>query len=349
MRVLVTGATGFVGSHCVEALLEAGHSVRLLVRSPEKMRRVFTPLGIEIDDWVEGVMEDETAVGRALEGCDAVLHAAATMYGGPEVLAANVAGVHNVVGGAVERGIDPVVYISSVTAMFPPPGPVFTVNDPIGEHATTYGRSKIEGELYARELQARGAPVTCIYPSGVFGPRDPAIGESTKGLRDAIRYGWPKTTGGVAIVDVRDVAQVVLASLVPGRGPHRWMAGGHFVTWPEFATLCEELTGARMRRVPAPAALVRAFGRLIDLLQRLFPSFQYPLTYEAALFLTQLKPCDNSETERVLGVRFRPLEETLTDAIRWLAEAGEIDAKRAGRLAAGAGPAAAADDATAAG
>jgi nucleoside-diphosphate-sugar epimerase len=326
MRVLVTGGTGFLGSHCVEALATAGHEVRLLVRSPEKMRAVFDPLGVRIESHERGDMADAPVVARALEGCDAVLHAAATMYGGADVLDANLAGVRNVIGGAVRRGLDPVLYISSIAAMFPPPGPVGTVDDPIGEHRTVYGRSKAEGERYARELQAQGAPVTSIYPGGIYGPRDPGIGEATKGLRDAIRFGWPITAGGVSIVDVRDVAAIVVACLEPGRGPRRYMAAGHFITWPQFASTCETLTGTKMRRFPAPPIAVRAFGRVIDALQRV-------LTYEAATILTRLTPCDNSATERDLQFAFRPTEETLADAIRWLAGVGELDARRAGRLA----------------
>lgn len=332
MRVLVTGGTGFLGSHCVEALAAAGHDIRLLVRSPEKIAAVFEPLGVTIESFEQGDMADAEATGRALTGCDAVLHAAATMYGGSDVLEANLAGVRNVLGGALARGLDPVVYVSSVAAMFPPPGPIVTVDDPIGEHRTVYGRSKAEGERYARELQAQGKPVTSIYPGGIYGPRDPGMGETSKGLRDAIRFGWPMTTGGVSIVDVRDVADIVVACIEPGRGPRRYMAAGRFTTWPGFASHCEALTGHKMRRIPAPPWLVRAFGRVIDALRRLLPFFDFPLTYEAAILLTQLTPCDSSATEKDLGITYRPTSETLADAIRWLAEVGQLDARRAGNL-----------------
>ena len=90
---MVTGSTGFVGSHSVEALLRAGHSVRLLIRSREKLARVLGGRDLEVDDYVVGDMTDRAAVGEALDGCDAALHAAATLYGGGEVFEANVAGV----------------------------------------------------------------------------------------------------------------------------------------------------------------------------------------------------------------------------------------------------------------
>ncbi len=334
MRVLVTGGTGFLGSHCVEALVAAGHSVRLLARNPSKVDAVFGPRRVRIDETIVGDVADERIVATALAGCDAVLHAAATIVGGEDVYAANLAGVRHVVGGAIARGIDPVVYISSVGALFPPPGPIATAEDPIGQLATVYGRSKADGERFVRDLQARAAPITTLYPGGIYGPYDPGLGEATRGLRDAIRFGWPITrTGGVSIVDVRDLAGLAVSCLESAQGPRRFMAAGHFVTWSEFALHCERLTGRPMRRIPTPAPLVRFAGRALDLLRTIRP-IDFPLTHEAALFLTQLTPCDSEPTCRALGFRFRATDETLSDAIRWLSEVGQLDAARAGKLAA---------------
>ena len=331
MKVLVTGGTGFVGSHAVAALVSAGHQVRLLVRDPAKIDRVLKPRNIEIDDHQIGDMSDTNAVRTALSGCDAVLHAAATLYGGDEVLDANVRGVRNALGIGCELGLDPILYISSIAAMYPPVGDRITVDDPVAHLETTYGRSKAEGERYARELQESGAPVVTIYPSGVFGPEDPGPGESMKGLRDAIRFGWPITASGVSIVDVRDVAMVVAASLEPGHGPRRFMAAGHFVSGSEFADLCDELTGRRTLRVPVPPMLLRGIGWLLDLVKKFVP-FEYPLTHEAALMMTHFVLCDSRETEEQLGVDFRSTEQTLADGIRWLYATGQISSRVAGKL-----------------
>ena len=77
MRVLVTGGTGFVGSHTVAALIAAGHEVRLLVRSPDRIAPALRPLGVtERLDHLVGDVTDPSSVARALEDCDAVVHAA---------------------------------------------------------------------------------------------------------------------------------------------------------------------------------------------------------------------------------------------------------------------------------
>jgi nucleoside-diphosphate-sugar epimerase len=332
VKVLVTGGTGFVGSHAVAALLRGGHRVRLLVRDPSKIQRVFEARGIQIDDYAVGDMADAQAVRSALMGCDAVLHAAATLFGDSEIYAANVQGARNVLGIGCELGLDPILFTSTVAAMFPPAGERFTINDPIRGQETTYGRSKSEGERFARELQARGAPVVAIYPAAVFGPEDPGPGESTRGLRDGIRFGWPITSSGISIVDVRDLAEIIAAAVEPGRGPRRFMAGGHFTSWPEFANLCDTLTDRRALRIAIPAPLLRGIGRLLDAAKRIAP-FNYPLTHEAAEFMTRFAPCDNSATVEQLGVQFRPTAETLEDTIRWLYETGEISEKIAGQIA----------------
>jgi nucleoside-diphosphate-sugar epimerase len=331
MRVLVTGGTGFVGSHAVAALVSAGHQVRLLVRDPAKIDRVLKPRGIEIDDHVIGDMSDTNAVRAALSGCDAVLHAAATLYGGAEILDANVRGVRNALGMGWELGLDPILYVSSIAAMYPPIGDRITVDDPVAHLETTYGRSKAEGERYARELQKSGAPVVTIYPSAAFGPDDPGPGEFVKGLRDGIRFGWPITTSGISIVDVRDLASVVAASLEPGHGPRRFMAAGHFVSWSELADLCDGLTGRRILRVPVSPMLLRGIGRLLDLVKK-FVSFEYPLTREAAQLMTDFVRCDNRATVEQLGVEFRSTEQTLADGIRWLYATGQISSRVAGKL-----------------
>jgi len=332
VKVLVTGGTGFVGSHAVAALLRAGHEVRLLIRNPRKIRHALEPRGIRIDDHVIGDMTDAEVVRKALTGCDAALHAAATLYGGNEILVANLQGARNVLGIASEIGLDPILFTSTVGAMFPPAGERFTVDDPIRGLSTTYGRSKTESERFARELQARGAPIVCIYPAAVFGPDDPGPGESTKGLRDAIRFGWPIVAGGMSIVDVRDLAEIIAASLEAGRGPRRYMAGGHFTSWSELADLCDSLMGRRALRIAIPAATLRGLGRLLDAAKRIVP-FDYPITHEAAQMMTRFVPCDSRATVEQLGIAFRPTANTLEDTIRCLYETGAISARAAGRIA----------------
>lgn len=336
MKVLLTGGTGFVGSHLTEHLLRLGHEVRLLARNPERVAKILSPRHIEPTEVCTGDMTDAAAVGAALEGCDAVVHAAASVEiaASADIYDTNVAGFENVVVGATARGIDPVVHVSSIATMFPPPGPVHTPDDPITSLATEYGRSKAAAETRVRELQDKGTPLVSVYPSGIYGPDDPGPSQALKGLRDRVRYSWMLTSSGVGIIDVRDLARILGACLVPGRGPRRYMAGGHFLTWAAEARLCEDIIGRRVRKPRVPAFVVRGMGRSVDAIRRIVPAFDYPLTYEAALFATRFRPSDDSRTLDELGVGYRPVEETLRDSLAWLVASGELDPRLAPALAA---------------
>lgn len=333
MKVALTGASGFLGSHTAEALRQAGHEVVVLVRDLAKAERVLRRRGAWPLETVTGDIADAAAVRRLLSGCDAAVHAAAAFYGDAGVLRANVAGVENMLGMGADLGLDPLIYVSTIAVMFPPHGSVITVDDPISSPRTTYGRSKAAGERLARAMQERGAPVVIVYPGAIQGPEDPGPTEGTKGVRDRLRFGWPRTSGGLPLVDVRDVAAVIAAACKVGRGPRRFMAGGNFLPWMVEADLCEAITGRRVRRLPAPAPVLRGIGLAVDLLKRVMPSFDYPLTREAAEFITQIVPCDSNATSAQLGVRFRPARETLYDTIRWLYEAGELPPSVAGKVA----------------
>jgi nucleoside-diphosphate-sugar epimerase len=127
VKVLVTGGTGFTGSHTVRALVAAGHEVRLLVRDAAKVQRVFEPHGLELADLVVGDMTDAAAVEKALSGCEGVVHSAALVdlrrASARLVEATNARGVELVVGGAVQRGLPRIVYVSSLSVFFVPGGP----------------------------------------------------------------------------------------------------------------------------------------------------------------------------------------------------------------------------------
>jgi len=327
LRVLVTGGTGFVGCHTARALHEAGHAVRLLVRSPDKMRRVLGPYGLDGLDHVHGDIADENSVARALEGCDAVVHAAASVNihatDALETIRTNRRGTELVIGGAVERGVSRIVQVSSSTALFNPGLQKVDEDSPLGTQAVGYGRSKIESDLYVRGLQQHGAPVYTTYPGSIIGPDDPGLSEAMVGLRSALDDFCVITTGGIQIVDVRDLALAHLKLIERGGPPARYMMGGQFYEWKEFAEMLESLVGAKLKRLRAPRLALQMLGRIGDIVHRFRP-FDLPITYEAVWYATEWTPSDDSLVQSELGIRYRDSRETLADAIVWLASKGYL-------------------------
>ncbi|GGV08354.1 hypothetical protein GCM10010182_29610 [Actinomadura cremea] len=339
MRVLVTGASGFVGSHTVQALLARGHTPRALVRDPGKAGRVLGALGVAAGDveFVRGDMLDAGAVAEALDGCDAAIHAAAAIgvTGGARddrVVDANVTGTRNVVGGAVAAGLAPVIHVSTIGVFVPPSSPVITADAPLASPRTGYGRSKVAAERYARGLQDDGAPVTIVYPGGVFGPDQPVLDALPEGLAGALSKVWPLPGGGVSVLDVRDLAEALARAVESRQGASRWVFGGRYLTWPRFAALCGALTGVRTRGFRVPSAVMLGLGSALDAAKRV-RTFDYPLTRDAAEFMVTLVPTDDRPILEALDLTPRPVEDTVADGLRWLAATGHLSPRRAGRLA----------------
>jgi nucleoside-diphosphate-sugar epimerase len=336
MRVMITGGTGFIGYHSVTALLDAGHEVRLLVRSEEKMRRLF---GDRVQEFVVGDVTDESKVKEALQDCDGVIHTAAMVSidkrDAQRVHDTNVGGTKLVIGNAVEMGIAHIIHVSSVTALYDPNATTLNEFSPPGTAKNAYGKSKVACEYYVRGLQEQGAPIHITYPGSVIGPDDPALTEPHQGLKTYMGGTIPVTPSGNQWVDVRDIATAHITLLQSNLPPGRYTLGGHFVLWTELVDILSGLTGNRMRKIPVPGALMRLVGRLVDFINSLRTTpIDAPITHEALVYATNWVIMDDSKAEKELGVVFRPVEETMGDAIRSLVKSGDISAEEAGNLVA---------------
>lgn len=327
MRVLVTGGTGFVGFHTVKELHAAGHSVKLLVRSTDKMRRVLKPFGLDSLDHVQGDIADEKSVEKALQGCDAVVHAAANVNihaaDALETIRINRRGTELVIGGAVARGIDRIVQVSSTTALFNPGFDVVDENSPLGTQSVGYGRSKIEADLYVRGLQQKGAGIYTTYPGSVVGPDDPGLSEAMQGLVTLLDAIYVITSTGTQMIDVRDLAIAHVRLIERGGPPERYMMGGQYYAWAEMADILEDLIGARLRRVRMSKGVLQLLGRAIDYVHQVKP-LSIPITSESVWYATEWTPSDDSKVKRTLGLEYRDIRETLGDAIIWLAKKGHL-------------------------
>jgi dihydroflavonol-4-reductase len=334
VRIAVTGATGLVGSHSAAALIAGGHEVRLLARRPFRVPESLGPLGVAPDAYtvVEGAIEDPASVDLLLEGCEACLHAAAVVALRPseipEAERVNFRGARNVLGRAVELKMDPIVHVSSASALFPPPAGRLSADLPVTAPTSPYGRTKADCERYARRLQDRGHPVVITYPGGVTGPNDPGFGPMASSLAAFVKGGYQPlpSTGGVMLVDVRDLAAAHAAVFESGLGPRRFMAGGRFLDWESNADLIDAGLAEPLRRIPLPASLILGVGRLVDVAMRL-RELDIPLDYETAYYMTHAYPSDDSAVHDDLGIAWRPPGDTYADLLRWLAEIGEIPEK----------------------
>lgn len=311
MRIAVTGGTGYVGAHTVRALLSAGHSVRLLVApgcADEPVIGKLAELG-ELDT-LDGDIRAADTVTALLDGADAVLHAAGVVGTDARreqlMWEVNAHAAEAILTRAATAGLDPIIAVSSYSAMFPPPDGVIGPDSPTVDGRSPYARTKAYADRVARRLQDDGAPVVITYPSSVVGPAfhtAPGVTEQGWGLIARHRVA-PSVRGGMAMIDVRDVAEVHARAMTPGRGPHRYVCGGPLVTFDEMVDAVQTGIGAPVRRLPINPALFRGAGRLADLASRFLP-LSAEFSYEAAWLLTSATPTDDSRTLADLDLTWR--------------------------------------------
>ncbi|WP_242352612.1 MULTISPECIES: NAD-dependent epimerase/dehydratase family protein [Anaeromyxobacter] len=345
MRVLLTGATGFLGGAVARELLASGHAVRALARERSDtsgLEALASPEGDAAPlELARGDALDPEAVRAALDGCDAVVHTAglAGFRAAPEALmAANARSVEVVLGAARESGVARAVLTSS-TAVLGGTRDARIADETSAGNAEALGIpyfvSKLRGEQVALALAARGLPVVVVRPAYVLGPGD-VHGSSAATVVALVRRRIPAyVEGGASFCDVRDVARGHVAALLRGRPGETYVLGGHNLRVSELVTRVAELSGVKAPpRIPLAAALAAA--GLQELFARLGGG-QAAMTRELVRAAALYTFVSSAKAERELGYGIRPFDEMVKDTLRWAIARGRLRAETPELRALGAG------------
>lgn len=340
MKILVTGATGFIGAHCVSALLKAGIEVRAMVRSEAKFANICKVHGMQATEIALGDVTDKQAVEKALAGCDGVIHTAAFVStlkkDADKVFQTNVQGTEHVLGTAFDMGLKHIYHLSSITALYQPDARLLN-GDMLaeGESETPYGKSKAKAEAYVRELQAQGCPVNITYPAGVIGPYDFTLTEPHQGIVMFLTKAAILTTTGIQFVDVRDVADTHVAMIQKKCKGQRVPLGGHYYTWRSLARMLENITGRYLPKVYVPAKALGWVGKAADMMGRFgAESLVSVINSESVQYATNWVCTDDDFFFNTLKMEYREARQTMEDAVYSLWQMGFIEKKHAGLLAA---------------
>jgi dihydroflavonol-4-reductase len=290
--ILVTGATGFLGSNIARGLAHAGHRVRALAR-PGSSLDLLAGLPIQV---VQGDVLVPATLEAALGGVDAVVHAAAQMRGGrslDERMASHVLGTRNVLAGARHAGVGRFVHISSVAALGIPDEPLAPTDTsamPMDEtHAWNappdlwpYGYAKHQAELEVRSAVAAGLDAVVVNPSIVLGAGDRKLVSNALIWHAARGRVPPIIPGGVGVVHIEDVVEGTLAALQRGRAGERYILNGENLSVEQLVTLVTEAVGLPPPRVRLSLRTARALARGADILTRLVQPDARPVLLELA-------------------------------------------------------------------
>ena len=320
--VLVTGASGFVGSAIANTFRDAGFRVRVLVRPSSPRTNVHAA-----DEVIEGDLTRRDSLRDAVRGARYLVHAAADYRlwaPRPEELAAtNVEGTRNLMAEAMAAGLERIVYTSSVATIRP--GGDETRNLPAAEAIGSYKRSKVEAEAVVTGMIAsEGLPAVIVHPSTPVGPRDVKPTPTGRVIVEAASGRMPGFVDtGLNLVHVDDVAAGHLAALRRGKVGERYILGGENVRLSRMLADIAGIVGRRAPRLRFPRQAIWPLAIGAEMVAR-FTGREPFVTRDALRMAKNLMFFDDGKARRELGYAPRPYVQGLADAVTWFRGAGYL-------------------------
>lgn len=325
-RVFVTGGTGFVGGHLLQALVDRGDEVVALTRSTSD-RSLTAHLPIE---WVEGDLQDKGTYESRLAECRTVFHCAADyrlfsrdikpMY------QTNVEGTQALMQVCLDNQVDKVVYTSSVAALaVPPPGHVSTESDRtiLAEVVGHYKRSKFLAQEAVLEFAAAGLPVVLVNPSTPIGPGDLKPTATGKIVVDFLQGKMPAYLDtGLNLVPVEDVAAGHLLAEEWGENGELYILGHLNLTLKQILEMLAEMTGLAAPTVQIPYALAWTAGMMDTFFEGYLLGRQPQVPIEGVRMAKKKMFFDADKARRELGFRPGSVWAALVRAVAWFVEHG---------------------------
>jgi len=319
MTSLVTGGSGFVGSHLTELLIARGHTVRCLVRRTSDLRWLE---GLPLE-YIYGDLFDLGALRKAVEGVDYVYHSAGLTKAKTkdEYYRANTLGTKNLLEAALHGApqIRRFVLVSSQTAAGPSPGRLPITEDTPAHPITTYGRSKWMAEQECSKLKDK-LPVTIVRPPAVYGPRDKDVLEFFHTMSMGIQPMVGLSEKYVSLIHARDLVRgIVMASEWPGAvGNTYFVTSKEYYGWKEVGEVTRRIIGTRAVRIRIPAFGVYVVAAFAEFLA-LFSKKPALINFEKARDMVQdYWTCDGSKAKRDFGFEAEiSLEEGIRETVGW--------------------------------
>ncbi len=328
---VVTGATGHAGNALVRYLVTRGEGVRALV-GPSGRSASLQGLDVET---AEADVRDYRSLVRAFHGAEVVYHVAGIVSiatrGLKRLRFTNVEGTRNVLMACREAGVDRLVYTSSVHALAEPPrgtalDETFAL-DPDSVRGP-YAKTKAEATGLVLAAARKGFNAVVVFPSGIIGPYDFRPSHMGKFMLDCAQSHLKiYVDGAYNFVDVRDVAQGMVAAAEKGCPGEGYVLAGHEVTVADLIHAIELITGVPGPHRRLPFGIVRTAGFLAPPYYRIRGKQPLFTTYSLDVIASNCSmSCEKARRE--LGFYPRPLQQTLEDTISWFIQAGKLPGRK---------------------
>lgn len=318
MKYFVTGATGFVGSHVVRQLIDAGHEVVAIVRNPAKAQEL-TQLGVTI---VRGDVTDKESMREPMRGTDGVFHIAGWYKVGvkdkSDGVKINIEGTRNVLELMKELGIQKGVYTSTLAVNSDTHGQLVDESYHFtGKHLSEYDRTKwVAHYEVADPMIAAGLPLVIVMPGVIYGPGDTSSIRTT--FIQYLQRKLPLIPAGTAFswANVDDIARGHILAMEKGTAGESYIIAGPTHTLVEALHVAENITGVPAPRNIASPAMMKAMAGMMGVVERVVP---VPEAYSAEYLRVSAGVTyigSNAKAKRELGYDPRPLKEGLTETLQ---------------------------------
>jgi dihydroflavonol-4-reductase len=330
MKILVTGATGFVGSHVARQLVAAGNSVRILVR-PTSNLAVLEGMAVQP---IAGDLRDAASLGRAMQGVQRVYHIAADYRlwtkNPAEVYECNVEGTRRLIEAAHRAGVERIVYTSTVATIAVPRRGALPNEDTratLDEMIGHYKRSKFLAEQVALDAAKSGARVVIVNPTAPVGPGDWKPTPTGRIILDFLKGKMPAYVDtGLNVAPVEDVAAGHLLAAEKGRIGERYVLGGRNMTLKQILDALAAIAGRSSPRVRLPHAVALMAGYADEMVSRILGR-EPRIPVEGVKMSRHKMFVDSDKAQRELGYQPAKVEAALERAVRWYQERGYIPSR----------------------
>ncbi len=321
--VLVTGASGFVGSHTVRLLVQQGRKVRVLFRKTSNQEAIA---GLDVEVFYGDVL-DLASLEAAMQGCGTVFHSVVDprfwLTDPTPIYRNNVDGLVNAMDAALKCGIERFIFTSSMgTLGFNPSGPVTEdVEFNWKERASPYILARLEAEnQFLAYCRNKGLPGVALCVANTYGPED--FGPTPHG--HAL---WHVANGEMGVttdssqptVDIRDTAEAALLAEKQGRLGERYIIANEYISNKDFYAIATSYRGSKPPKL-LPLWFAHGVAWMAERIFKLIGRKDYLLSTDAVFLSNAFKELDNSKAKQELNWKPRPIEETIRDAVDWYAE-----------------------------
>jgi dihydroflavonol-4-reductase len=326
LKVFLTGATGFLGSHVARVLAEKGIQLRLLVRPSSDLRNI-ADLNAER---VIGDLREPSSFEKALDSCDAVFHVAADyrlwVRDPDQMHRSNVEGTRGLLEAAKKRGVKRVVYTSSVATMgFTSNGSLADETSPVSlaDMIGPYKRSKFMAEQVAFEAAREGVDVVVVNPTTPVGERDIKPTPTGRIVVDFLKRKFPAYVNtGLNLVDATECARGHVQALEKGRRGERYILGGENLTLKQILDRLGAITGLKSPTVKLPYVFALATGVVDDMVTGRMLGREPRATIDAVRMGRKMMFVSSAKAERELGWQTKPVDGALRRAVDWFRRNG---------------------------